>query len=157
MKSMEANAGMTIGELLARTYLIELQAKNEQGILDIIADDFSLTAPLNVPGTNDLTETWSGIDGAHVLYDMSFATIDVIHYVDLEFTAAKDPNIAFAEGIGIMKMTNGRPYQNRYIFRFDTEGGKIKRIWEYTNPVTSAVAFGLPLPVSAPANSLFAT
>ena len=157
MNFAASNTEMTIGERLARTYLVELQAKNKQGILDIIADDFSLTAPLNIPGTNDLTETWSGRDGAHVLYDMSFATIDVIHYIDLEFTPAKDPNVAFAEGIGVMTMTNGRPYQNRYIFRFDTAGGKIKRIWEYTNPVTSAVAFGLPLPVAAPADSPFAT
>ncbi len=45
-----------------------------------------------------------------------------------------------------MKMANGRPYENRYVFRFDVENGKIRRIREYLNPVTSAVAFGLPLP-----------
>ena len=43
-------------------------------------------------------------------------------------------------------MTNGRPYDNRYVFRFDAEGGKLKRIREYANPVTAAVAFGIPLP-----------
>lgn len=30
-----------------------------------------------------------------------------------------------------------------------TEGGKIRRIREYANPVTSAIAFGLPLPQSS--------
>jgi ketosteroid isomerase-like protein len=44
-----------------------------------------------------------------------------------------------------MEMSNGRPYKNRYIFRFDVENGKIKRIREYCNPVTGALAFGLSL------------
>ncbi len=48
-----------------------------------------------------------------------------------------------------MMMANGRPYRNRYIFRFETKNGKITRIREYTNPVTSAIAFGLPLPQSS--------
>ena len=48
-----------------------------------------------------------------------------------------------------MKMANGRPYANRYVFRFDVEGGKIKRIREYANPITAAIAFGIPLPRQA--------
>ena len=45
-----------------------------------------------------------------------------------------------------MKMATGLPYENRYVFRFDAEDGKITRIREYLNPVTSAIAFGIPLP-----------
>ena len=63
-------------------------------------------------------------------------------------TPGKDPDVAFAYGLGVMTMANGRPYRNRYVFRFETAGGKIRRIREYANAVTSAIAFGLPLPQS---------
>jgi hypothetical protein len=32
------------------------------------------------------------------------------------------------------------------VLRFDVADGKIKRIREYVNPVTGAIAFGYPLP-----------
>ncbi len=72
--------------------------------------------------------------------------IEVLQYAELEFTQGVDRNVAFAEGLGVMTMANGNPYLNRYVFRFDVEGGKIKRIREYLNPITSALAFGVPLP-----------
>jgi ketosteroid isomerase-like protein len=59
-----------------------------------------------------------------------------------------DPNVVFAGALGAMAMVNGRPHNNRYVFRFDLRDGKIPRIREYCNPVTSAVSFGIPLPTS---------
>jgi ketosteroid isomerase-like protein len=131
---------------LGKEYLDALQAKNRDWLVSLLAEDFTLEIPCNVAGTNDRSDSWSGRDKAPDTYDLYFRTIDVIKYVDLEITAGKDDNVAFAEGLGVMKMVNGRPYENRYIFRFDVESGKIKRIREYLNPVTSAVAFGIPLP-----------
>jgi len=136
-------------EELGREYLRALQAKDKQAIFAIIADDFALEVPLNVSGTNDYSDSWRGLDAADANYDTTFRIIQEIVYVDLEVTPGQDPDIAFAEGLGVMMMANGRPYRNRYIFRFDTENGKIKRIREYTNPVTSAVAFGMSLPQSS--------
>jgi ketosteroid isomerase-like protein len=136
----------TPGVALAHAYIVALQAKDKQAILDMIAEDFVIEVPLNAPGTNDLTETWRGIEGAHAVYDMAFSVIELLVYTDIEITPAMDPNIAFLEGRGVMRMANGRPYGNRYVFRFEVENGKIRKIREYANPVTAAVAFGLPLP-----------
>ena len=44
-----------------------------------------------------------------------------------------------------MPMVNGRPYNNRYVFRSGLRDGKTQRIREYCNPVTSAMSFGIPL------------
>ena len=146
VKDTRADKALSVAEELAHAYLVALQAKNKEAILSILADDFSLEVPCNVSGTNDLSDSWYGHEAASANYDIAFREIEVLKYTDIEITAGADGNVAFAEGRGIMKMASGRPYGNRYIFRFDVEGGKIKRIREYANPITAAIAFGIPLP-----------
>lgn len=133
-------------EVLGREYLRALQAKDKPAILAILADEFALEVPLNVSGSNDYSDSWRGLEAANANYDTTFRIIADIVYTELEFTPGKDRDIAFAEGLGTMRMANGRPYRNRYIFRFESRNGKLWRIREYTNPVTSAIAFGMPLP-----------
>jgi ketosteroid isomerase-like protein len=150
METSNGNQHPTAAEALAHAYLLALQTKDKPAILAMITDDFALEVPLNVSGTNDLSDSWYGLEGANRNYDLAFRMIEDLVYTDIEVTPGQDPNIAFAEGLGVMRMANGRPYGNRYIFRFDVEGGRIKRIREYTSPVTAALAFGLPLPQSEP-------
>jgi ketosteroid isomerase-like protein len=143
------NAAESSGHMaadLARAYLVALQAKDKRAILSLVTEDFVLEVPCNVSGTNDLSDSWRGIDAASAGWDSAFERIEVLQYTDLEFTGAKGGTVAFAEGRGVMQMANGRPYENRYVFRFDAEGGKLKRIREYANPVTAAIAFGIALP-----------
>jgi len=136
-------------EDLGREYLRALQAKDKQAIFAIISEDFELEVPLNVSGSNDFSDSWRGLEAADANYDTTFRIIEDLVYTDLEITPGKNPEVAFAEGLGVMRMANGRPYRNRYIFRFESRNGKLWRIREYTNPVTSAIAFGLPLPQSS--------
>ncbi len=142
---MTVTTDRTAGDL-AKAYLTALQAKDKAGIMAILAEDFTLEIPCNISGTNDFSDSWSGLDKADVNYDNTFRKIEVLQYDELEFMQCSDPSIAFAEGLGVMMMANGNPYRNRYVFRFDTENGKIKRIREYLNPITSALSFGIPLP-----------
>lgn len=139
---------MTTAEALGREYLRALAAHDKRAIFAIIADDFVLEVPMNLSGTNDLSDSWRGLEAAEANYETAFRIIEETAYADLEITPGRDPDIAFAEVHGAMTMANGRPYRNRYVFRFDTKNGKITRIREYANPVTSAIAFGLPLPQS---------
>lgn len=133
---------------LGRKYLSALQAKDKAAIFAIVTEDFALEVPLNTSGTNDLSDTWRGLDAAGANYDTAFRIIEDLVYTELEITPGADPGVAFAEGLGEMRMANGRPYCNRYVFRFDARDGKLWRIREYANPVTGAIAFGLPLPES---------
>ncbi len=134
---------------LGKAYLAALQAKDRDAIMALLAEDFALEVPCNISGTNDFSDSWHGLEAARENYDLTFRTIDELVYVDLEFFQATDANVAFAEGLGVMKMFNGNPYENRYVFRFDAQDGKLRRIREYLNPVTSALAWKLPLPQSA--------
>ncbi|MGB8363828.1 MAG: nuclear transport factor 2 family protein [Rhizomicrobium sp.] len=136
-------------EELAHEFLRAIQAKDKEAILSILEDGFVLEVPYNISGTNDLSDSWHGLEAAAANFDKTWKNIEVVRYADFEITAGKDANVAFAEALGDMKMANGRPYRNRYVFRFDTDGGKIKRIREYANPVTSVIAFGIPWPQSA--------
>jgi ketosteroid isomerase-like protein len=138
-------------EDLAEAYLVALQAKDKAAILSIVTDDFALEVPMNTSGSNDLSDSWVGLEAAKAGWDMAFSTIEHLKYGPLEITPGRDRNVAFLEARGVMRMANGRTYDNIYVFRFDTEGGRIRRIREYANPVTAAVAFGIPLPQAEPA------
>ena len=131
---------------LAKAYLDALQAKDRDRILALLAEDFALEVPCNVSGTNDFSDSWRGLEAAATNYDATFQKIELLKYVDVEITPGRDDRIAFLEGRGVMRMASGRPYNNIYIFRFDTEHGKIRRIREYANPVTAALAMEFPLP-----------
>ncbi len=135
-------------EDLARAYLKALQAKDKAAILSFLAEGFVLEVPFDTSGANDLSGSWRGLEMTAAKYDDAFRNIEVIRYVDLEITPGQDPGVAFAEGRGVMRMANGRAYENRYVFRFDVEGGKIRRIREYRNPVTAAISFGRTLPTT---------
>jgi ketosteroid isomerase-like protein len=138
-------------EQLGREYLRALQAKDKATILAILTDDFTLVVPCTLSGVNDNSSaTWSGRtgpNGADVNLDEAFKKIEPIRYPELEFTAGQNPEIAFAEGMGDMRMSaTGRHYRNIYVFRFDSEAGKLKRIREYVNPITWAISMAVPLP-----------
>jgi ketosteroid isomerase-like protein len=135
----------TAGEL-GKAYLTALQAKDREAIVGLLAEDFILEMPCNVSGTNDKSDSWHGREVTRSKFGEAFQTIETIHFEELEFTQGCEPDTAFVEGRGVMKMYNGRPYDNRYVFRFDAEDGKIKRVREYLNPVTAAISFELPLP-----------
>lgn len=146
------NARRTAAEL-ADAYLTALQAKDIDAMLALLAPEFTLEIPCNLSGTNDRSDSWTGVDNARPNYLQAFEMIEVLRYADVEITQAADPTIAFLEGRGVIRMANGNPYRNQYVFRFDVDlgSGKIVRAREYVNPVTFAVAMHQPLPETAPA------
>jgi ketosteroid isomerase-like protein len=141
------SSGRASSEDIALAYIERLQAKDKAGILAILADDFVLEVPNTVSGTNDPAEIRQavGLDGAANMLDMAFVTIETIKYVDIDVNPSTDPRVVFVETLGVMQMFNGRPYNNRYVFRFDVVDGKIQRIREYLNPITGAISFEIPL------------
>jgi ketosteroid isomerase-like protein len=145
MESTNADEAISTAEELAHAFLRAIQAKDKQAILGLLADGFVLEVPYNVSGTNDLSDSWYGLETASANFEQTWKTIEVVQYAEIEVTAGKDANVAFAETLGDMKMANGRPYRNRYVFRFDTRDGKIGRVREYANPVTSMTAWGMEL------------
>ena len=127
-------------------YLTAMEQKDKEGLVAVLADDTVLEMPLDVSGTNQPRDLWRGTDGAATHYGQAFEDVDSIKFTEVDICPTVDPDVVFAEALGDMAMVSGRPYKNRYVFRFDLRQGKIRRIREYCNPVTSALSYGIPLP-----------
>jgi ketosteroid isomerase-like protein len=141
-----ADQRLTAANDLVRAYFTALEQKDLEGLLAILTDDSVLEMPFDVSGTNNPRDLWRGIDGAAAHYGQAFADVASIRFTEVTISPTIDPSVVFAEAFGEMAMISGRPYNNRYVFRFDLRGDRIRRIREYGNPVTSAISFGLPLP-----------
>lgn len=59
--------------------------------------------------------------------------------VDLSITG--DGSRVFIEQRGNMVLSDGRPYRNKYVFRFLIRDGRVSHVREYFNPVIAAYAF----------------
>jgi ketosteroid isomerase-like protein len=59
--------------------------------------------------------------------------------VDLSITG--DGSRVFIEQRGNMALSDGRPYRNKYVFRFSIRDGRVSHVREYFNPVIAAYAF----------------
>lgn len=64
---------------------------------------------------------------------------------DVEISVLGDGSRLFIEQRGDLTMADGRPYRNRYVFRFDIRDGKVAYVREYFNPIISAYAFKRPV------------
>lgn len=63
---------------------------------------------------------------------------DGLTFVDREVTRA-ERGVVWVEAEGRLTVAaNGNPYTNRYVFKFEVNGGQITRLTEYTNTVTLA-------------------
>lgn len=75
---------------------------------------------------------------------MGYVTVATRSYDDIRFrnraaTPAADGATLFVEAEGdLVNAATGRPYRNRYVFKFETKGGRITRVTEYANTVTLA-------------------
>jgi len=60
---------------------------------------------------------------------------------DVELSITGDGSRVFIEQRGNMVLADGRPYRNKYVFRFSIRDGRISHAREYFNPVIAAYAF----------------
>ena len=58
---------------------------------------------------------------------------------------AEGGRAVFYEANGDLTTAAGTPYQNVYCMKYELDGGRIRRVVEYANPVTFATTFGGPL------------
>lgn len=134
---------------LVRAYLEALERQDPDALCALVTDDFVLEVPLSLSGNNDPGEAmaWRGIEDFRANYAEYFPTVLTSQRLtDVAIRPTVDADIVYAEALGDMTLANGRPYKNRYVFRFRLRDGKICELLEFANPVTGAIAFGLPLP-----------
>jgi ketosteroid isomerase-like protein len=57
-------------------------------------------------------------------------------FADRRVTTSADGLTTFVQAKGDFRTTDGRPYRNVYVFRFDWRDGRIVSWEEYANPIT---------------------
>jgi ketosteroid isomerase-like protein len=135
---------------LVSVYLDALQRQDVAALGALVTEDFLLEVPFDAAGTNDPRNalSWHGRADYLTNYCAIFPRIAVHRIKDIVVRPTTDPAIVYAEALGDMTLVDGTPYRNRYVFRFDFRDGKICALKEFCNPVTAAIAFGRPLPVT---------
>ena len=143
MRSNDNRAPTAPAELV-RAYLDALQRQDPDALCALVTDDFVLEVPLHASGSNDPRDTisWRGIEDYRINYCEHFPKIMTSQRLtDVVIRPTVDQDVVYAEAFGDMTLSNGSPYKNRYVFRFDLRDGKICGLLEFCNPVTAAIAF----------------
>lgn len=124
------------------------QALAERLFAALAKEDLPAAAALFAPGAEfvlpynpngDASDT-----GIRRFPAMGYVTVatrsyDSIDFNERVFTPAADGTTLTVEAEGDLTVAaNGQPYRNRYVFKFETAGGKITRVTEYANAVTVA-------------------
>ena len=147
---MSEEIARAISAELVRLYLEALQRQDVEALGALVTDDFYLEVPFDAAGTNQPGNalSWTGRDDYLTNYCAIFPHIAVHRINDIVIRPTADPAIVYAEAMGDMTLSDGWPYKNLYVFRFTLRGDKICQLKEFCNPVTAAIAFGHPLPIT---------
>lgn len=121
------------------------EAHDVDALASLFADDIVYIFPLPASGAQ---ENWFVHDGKAATVAYQRRTSEAFSQLimrDREMTVSEDGRTVFMECRGDYITTDGRPYNNVYMFKFMIERGKIVKTVEYCNPVTYAMLAGLPI------------
>jgi ketosteroid isomerase-like protein len=125
---------------------IERIEARDMAALDIAALETTLAEaafiehPIALPGVN---ARFDGREAVMSYFRQTAQNFSSIAFVNKTFYEAG--NFVFAEMSGDFITADGRPYRNRYLWRFEVVEGKFVSILEYTNPSIFAQTFGIPV------------
>ena len=116
-----------------------------ESLTALFADNIVYTFPLPASGAQ---ENWFVYDGKDATVEYQCKTLEAFSQLkmrDMQITISDGGGTVFVESRGDYVSSQGKPYNNVYIFKFVLEGGKIVKTFEYANPVTYAMLAGLPI------------
>jgi ketosteroid isomerase-like protein len=124
----------------ANRFLDLLEAGDQAGIAEMLDDQVVWSAPMSFSGAGD-GEPARGRKAFGSRLGSIMGLMRSARFIDRRITASADEITTFVQAKGDFVTTDGRPYQNVYVFRFDWRDGKIVSWEEYANPVTIIRAF----------------
>jgi ketosteroid isomerase-like protein len=123
-------------ELVDQTnrFLDLLEAGDRAGIADMLDDQVEWSAPMSSGRAGD--EPARGREAFESRLGSISGLMRSARFTDRRITASADTATSFVQAKGDFVTTDGRPYRNVYVFRFDWHDGKIVSWEEYANPIT---------------------
>jgi ketosteroid isomerase-like protein len=130
------------GELVDQTnrFLDLLEAGNQASVADFLDDQVVWSAPMSFSGAGE-GEPAHGREAFGSRLAAIGGLMRSAKFVDRRITGSADNATTFVQTRGDFVTSDGRPYQNVYVFRFDWRDGKIVSWEEYANPITILRAF----------------
>ncbi len=119
-------------------------AKDAAALSGTITDDAVYEIPFSESGSTEAGHFRRYVGAPAVIAFWTATTADgpkSLGPEDVELSINADGSRVFIEQRGNMVLSDGRPYRNRYVFRFAIRNGRICHVREYLNPVTAAYAF----------------
>lgn len=138
------DAEVTSAERVVQRFFLTALAKDAPGTMALYGDDSVIEIPFSESGSTEegAFRRYSGRSEIAAFTQQSHAAEGTMGAWDIELHRVDGGRTVFVESRGNIIMASAHEYRNRYVFRFDVEGGIIVRLREYYNPVTSGLAFG---------------
>jgi uncharacterized protein len=125
---------------IVKAFVERMEARDLGALEAALSETATLELPFPVPG---LPARFDGREAVMAYFGQAANNFSSIKFVNKEFN--ETGAFVFAEMSSEITTADGRPYSNRYIWRFELQGGKIVSILEYANPILFARTFGIPL------------
>ncbi|HEY3737789.1 MAG TPA: nuclear transport factor 2 family protein [Jatrophihabitans sp.] len=126
-------------DLVTRLYAAHA-AKDADSFSACIADDIVFEAPAYRPDGKPVA---TGRDEMSRIFQVLCERFTTMEYAIKRFIPAVDPDLVLAEVKGNnLVATNDTYYRNNYLFLITCQDGRIKHIFEYSNPEVYAATAG---------------
>lgn len=127
------------------TFLDAFEREDLDTISNLVGDQVTLVHPLSFTGAREDAAQFMGKEQVLGYFRQVFTGMERISFVDRRVTVAAGGDTVFVQTNGELVGTDGAPYRNVYLFRYNWRDGLIVSGEEYYNPVTAAQRFNIPL------------
>ena len=140
--------GRARAKAAVKAFFRAIAGRDMAALGEAVADDVTYEMPFSESGSTEpgLFRRFEGREAVLGFWKQTSSSgIASLPPEDVELSITADGGRLFIEQRGNMTMPDGKPYRNRYVFRFDIDEGRVSHVREYTNPIISAYAFGRPV------------
>jgi ketosteroid isomerase-like protein len=148
LKNNEDPADSPAGRRTAKDAILRffkaVAARDATALAQSITEDAVYEIPFSESGSTEPGEFRRYVGTAEVVEFWMATTANgpkSLGAEDVELSITADGSRVFIEQRGNMVLSDGRPYRNKYVFRFSIRDGRISHVREYFNPVIAAYAF----------------
>jgi ketosteroid isomerase-like protein len=117
-------------------FLDVLEAADRTAIAEMLDDQVVWSSPMSFSGDAEDADPAQGRDAFESHLGSISGLMRSARFIDRRITVSADGATTFVQTRGDFLTTDGRPYRNIYVFRFDWLDDKIVSWEEYANPIT---------------------
>lgn len=120
----------------ANRFLDVLETANWRATAEMLDEDVAWSTPMSFSGEPEDAEPARGRQAFESRLGAIGGLMRSARFADRRITVSADGATTFVQTRGDFVATDGRPYRNVYVFRFDWQDDKIVSWEEYANPLT---------------------